>query len=50
MTRTVLAAVALTLGLSVIAGPSAAGGFSFDLPVLTWPADGAVLGTKGTKP
>jgi hypothetical protein len=34
--------------LSILAGPTFAGGFSFDLPVLTWPTeDGQViLGTK----
>lgn len=38
--------------LSVLAGPALAGNFGFDLPVLTWPADGGaadgatVLGTK----
>lgn len=44
--------------LSILAGPTFAGGFSFDLPVLTWPTEGgatpdgaAVLGTKSaTKP
>lgn len=39
--------------LSVLAGPSLAGGFGFDLPVLTWPDEGGagpdgapVIGTK----
>ena len=43
----------LVVILSILAGPSLAGGFSFDLPVLTWPTDGAatVLGTKSaTRP
>ncbi|MCZ8077840.1 MAG: hypothetical protein O9289_16330 [Rhodobacteraceae bacterium] len=42
----------LAVILSILAGPSFAGGFSFDLPVLTWPSDGAtILGTKSaTKP
>jgi len=42
----------LALILSVLAGPSLAGGFAFDLPVLTWPSDdgAATLGSKGGKP
>lgn len=41
----------LALILSVLAGPSLAGGFSFDLPVLTWPTDEVpTLGTKGDRP
>lgn len=42
--------VSLALILSVLAGPSLAGGFGFDLPVLTWPDDTPVLATKGAKP
>ena len=39
--------------LSILAGPSFAGGFIFDLPVLTFPSDdgATTLGTKSaTKP
>ncbi|NBE09278.1 hypothetical protein [Paragemmobacter ruber] len=43
----------LALILSVLAGPSLAGSFGFDLPTLTWPSDGGaapdgttVMGTK----
>lgn len=40
----------LAVLLSVLAGPSLAGGFSFDLPVLTWPDDGVSTSTKGARP
>ena len=50
MKRLGVLALAVTVALSALTGPSVAGGFSFDLPVLTWPEDGAVLGTKGAKP
>lgn len=41
----------LALILSTLAAPALAGGFSFDLPNLTWPDDAAtVLATKGAKP
>lgn len=38
----------LAVILSILAGPSFAGGFGFDLPVLTWPTEdgAAILGTK----
>lgn len=42
----------LALILSLVAAPVFAGGFSFDLPVLTFPADGTFQGavtTLGTK-
>lgn len=44
----------LVLILSVLAGPSLAGGFGVDLPVLTWPDEtpqgGASASTKGVRP
>jgi len=56
--------VPFALILSVLGGvlapvPALAGGFGFDMPVLTWPKEGApvqgtvlgpVLGTKSPKP
>lgn len=35
--------------LSILAGPSFAGGFFFDLPALTFPSDDGATTTVGTK-